>query len=29
MVPDQGERNALEAQYALGWAKNIWADALG
>lgn len=24
-----GERNALEAQYALGWAKNIWADALG
>lgn len=23
------ERNALEAQYALGWAKNIWADALG
>lgn len=23
------ERNALEARYALGWAKNIWADALG
>ena len=23
------ERNALEAKYALGWAKNIWADALG
>lgn len=23
------ERNALEARYALGWAKNIWADSLG
>lgn len=23
-----GERNALEAQYALGWATNIWRDAL-
>lgn len=23
-----GERNALEARYALGWAKNIWSDAL-
>ncbi len=23
------ERNELEARYALGWAKNIWADALG
>jgi sulfide dehydrogenase [flavocytochrome c] flavoprotein chain len=22
------ERNALEARYALGWARNIWADAL-
>jgi len=22
------ERNALEARYALGWAKNIWADVL-
>ncbi|HEU4459601.1 MAG TPA: FCSD flavin-binding domain-containing protein [Methylibium sp.] len=22
------ERSALEARYALGWAKNIWADAL-
>ncbi|HSV69301.1 MAG TPA: NAD(P)/FAD-dependent oxidoreductase [Methylibium sp.] len=23
------ERNQLEARYANGWAKNIWADALG
>ena len=24
-----GEPNELEAQYALGWANNIWADTLG
>jgi NADPH-dependent 2,4-dienoyl-CoA reductase/sulfur reductase-like enzyme len=23
------ERNATEARYALGWARNIWSDALG
>jgi sulfide dehydrogenase [flavocytochrome c] flavoprotein subunit len=23
------ERNALEARYALGWARNIWSDTLG
>ena len=32
-VPGAGgissQANELEAQYAMTWAKNIWADALG